>query len=285
MTSTLPEIHATARALAAPPDALLAAILAAVSARPGVILALTLSGPARPGSVAADASALTLEHCLAALAVGARGVRIDAVPAGPAGESVRALVGGAVALLDAIGIGPAPVTLDAEPSLPSLQPLAALVLARPRGLRMRTCLDHLARAAGWSGSAPLPLPEGAPAGALSVSRACTLCMACVPECPTQALQRDGPMLLLYPDACVQCGLCVALCPEQAITPLPRLSAATPPVVLAQDEAAICPGCGAAFGSRRALDGVRARLAESGWAAQNPTLARRLALCEDCRAKP
>lgn len=285
MTQALAEARAAARALAGPPDAVLAAIVATVTARPGQPLTVWLDGEASPGAVAVGATALTLEHGLAALALGARGVRLVAVPNGPVGDPVRRLVTEAATLLAAIGIGPAPVTIDVAPSLPALPPMAALDLARPRGLRMRACLDHLARAAGWDGGAALLLPPCSPAGNVAVSSACTLCMACVQDCPTQALRGADATLILHPDACVQCGLCVAICPEQAVTPLPQLEATASPVVLARDEPARCPDCGAAFGSRRALEGVRARLAESGWAAQNPALAARLALCEDCRAKP
>lgn len=285
MSLTLAEARAAAQALAAPPDALLAAVVAAATAARGAPLTLWLGGEPPAGTVPAKGSALSLEHCLAALALGARGLRLAAVPEDMAGAAARAVVADAVALLAAIGIAPAPVTVDAAPSLPRLAPLAGFDLARPRGLRLRALLEHLARAAGWEGLDPLPLPPGSPAGNLAVSSACTLCMACVPDCPTRALSRDGATLVLDAAACVQCGLCVSICPEQAVTPLPGLFPASPPMVVAQDEPAICPNCGAAFGSQRSLAQVRARLAETGWADQNPALAAKLARCEDCRALP
>ena len=56
----------------------------------------------------------------------------------------------------------------------------------------------------------VPLPEGAPFGAVEVNvEGCTLCLSCVSACPTGALSDDPerPMLRFAEDACVQCGLC------------------------------------------------------------------------------
>ena len=63
------------------------------------------------------------------------------------------------------------------------------------------------------------LPHGVPFGDVHIdSDACTLCMACVAACPTEAL-RDGvndPQILFQEERCIQCGLCQTACPETAI---------------------------------------------------------------------
>src|SRR5690606_18060915 len=72
----------------------------------------------------------------------------------------------------------------------------------------------------------LPLPPGAPFGAVSVDAdGCTLCLACVGACPTGALQDnpEEPRLRFQEDACVQCGLCRNTCPENVIALVPRLN--------------------------------------------------------------
>ncbi|TVQ51940.1 MAG: hypothetical protein EA355_16115 [Rhodobacteraceae bacterium] len=286
--SALETARATARRRSAAPDPALAAIAAEIRRRPGAPLALSVAS-ARDAGAAVATEALDAEHALAALALGA--ITVSLAPADPAASTAALAVVAVVrAMLTAIGVEPRLVGVegDAPPRAPVRPPLADLDWSAPRGLRMRACLAHLARVAGgWNGDAPLPLPAGAPAGAVTVSQACTLCFACTPECPTGALARgaEGVALVFREDACVQCGLCVEICPEGALAPLPRLAPPAAPVILAEDAPATCPDCGARFGSRRSLDQVRARLAADGWAAQNPELLARLALCEDCRARP
>lgn len=46
---------------------------------------------------------------------------------------------------------------------------------------------------------------------------CTGCADCVPVCPTQALQSDGPVFTVDHGACIACGLCVPACPEGALS--------------------------------------------------------------------
>ncbi|MFX5743101.1 4Fe-4S binding protein, partial [Acinetobacter baumannii] len=56
-------------------------------------------------------------------------------------------------------------------------------------------------------------------------KSCTLCMACVGACPSQALrdQSERPVLAMIEHNCVQCGLCETTCPENAIALVPRLN--------------------------------------------------------------
>jgi ferredoxin len=73
--------------------------------------------------------------------------------------------------------------------------------------------------------APIPLPVGAPYGAIEIdSDKCTLCLACVSLCPTGALgdHPDRPEVQFTENACVQCGVCESTCPETAITLKPQL---------------------------------------------------------------
>src|SRR5688572_32346364 len=82
-------------------------------------------------------------------------------------------------------------------------------------------LDHLARYEQKT----IPLPAGAPCGALAVNKqTCTLCKACIGACPESALidATETPALRFIERNCVQCGLCVNTCPENAITLVPRL---------------------------------------------------------------
>src|SRR6185369_18073720 len=82
-------------------------------------------------------------------------------------------------------------------------------------------LDHLARHEPKT----IPLPAGAPFGALAVNKqTCTLCKACIGACPESALidSTETPALRFIERNCVQCGLCANTCPEKAITLIPRL---------------------------------------------------------------
>jgi ferredoxin len=138
----------------------------------------------------------------------------------------------------------------------------------------------------------LPLPEGAPFGAVVVDTdACTLCMACVGACPANALSDnpERPMLRFTETACVQCGICASTCPEGAITLAPRIDFAAwdaPRRVLNEEEPFACTGCGKGFGTASGIARITERLSghwmfsgEGGAARQ-----RLLTLCPDCRTK-
>ncbi len=133
----------------------------------------------------------------------------------------------------------------------------------------------------------LALPPGAPIGRVNVAEGCTLCLACVSVCPTSAL-RDGldrPALSFIEDACVQCGLCAATCPERVITLEPRATfgaARRAPVLLRQEEPALCTSCGKAFGVKSSIDRVAANLVGKHWMFSDPGVIARLHMCADCR---
>ena len=136
-----------------------------------------------------------------------------------------------------------------------------------------------------------PLPADSPFGEVVVDRdSCTLCLACVNLCPTQALvTRAGtvPTLSLIEANCVQCGICEEGCPEKAITLQPRFEpdAARRGArrLLNEDELARCTSCGTPF--------IAAKLLASGLARMKdfPGLSdlggvERLKCCPACRQR-
>ncbi len=242
------------------PDALTAALVAVLRGRRGARIAIPddLGGAHASDDVGPD-------HLVLALALGAAQARGPAAAQAQAAALLRAATGAAAGIDE-----PA----EPPPPLPEADALS------PRGLRLRRALVHLAAARG----AQEVERAGLPAGAVAVSAACTLCFACVPACPTAALRAEGATLAFAEDACVQCGRCAEICPENAVTLLPRLRRDPPVVTLVADAPATCSECGARFGARRALDGVRARLEATGWAEKHPELLARLGWCEGCRAR-
>ena len=142
--------------------------------------------------------------------------------------------------------------------------------------------------------APVPtdviaLPEGAPLGAISVNvDGCTLCLSCVSVCPTGALRDDPerPVLKFVEDACVQCGLCQSTCPEKVITLKPQIdfrAARAAPLIIKEEEPALCSRCGKPFGVKSTIDKIAAKLEGRHW--MYPAGDKRLdvvRMCADCR---
>jgi ferredoxin len=132
----------------------------------------------------------------------------------------------------------------------------------------------------------LPLPEGAPFGAVEIDVAgCTLCLSCVPACPTGALSDDPdrPLLRFAEDSCVGCGLCKATCPEKVISLVPRLAFGAAPRILKQEEPYPCIRCGKPFGVRSTIERIIAKLEGSHWMyQQSPARLDLIRMCGDCR---
>jgi ferredoxin len=135
----------------------------------------------------------------------------------------------------------------------------------------------------------IALPDGAPLGAISVNvDGCTLCLSCVSACPTGALRDDPerPVLKFVEEACVQCGLCQSTCPEKVITLKPQIdfrAATAPPVIIKEEEPALCIRCGKPFGVKSTIDKVAAKLEGQHW--MYPAGDKRLdavRMCADCR---
>jgi ferredoxin len=136
----------------------------------------------------------------------------------------------------------------------------------------------------------LPLPEGAPYGAILVdAEACTLCLSCVSLCPAGALgdNDDKPQLRFQEDACLQCGLCANICPEQAITLQPQLNlteTALSQTVLHEEEPFACVECGSLFGVKSTVERIMEKLAGSHSMFQNNDAARLIQMCDNCRVQ-
>ncbi len=45
---------------------------------------------------------------------------------------------------------------------------------------------------------------------------CTDCTACVPLCPTEALEVRGDEVVFVADRCIACGACIRACPVRAM---------------------------------------------------------------------
>ena len=174
---------------------------------------------------------------------------------------------------------------DTLPEALGTAPAHSHAPALPMGSR-RQITRLAAKALGGEGR--LPLPDGAPYGAVLLdTEACTLCLACAPLCPSGALgdNPDRPELPFQKEACLQCGLCASFCPEDAITlePRPNLAdEALTQVVLHEDEPFVCIECGALFGVRSTIERISAQLAGRHAMFKGEGAARMIRMCDDCR---
>ncbi len=228
-------------------------------------------------------------EALAALAAGFANVAI--VP-GPGAD--RSVLDHEIALTEAVAGGKATVidTSDADALSDSLfssdVPSALSTPVRPMGTR-RQIARQAAKALRPDVVEPLPLPDGAPYGAISVNTdACTLCLSCVSLCPSGALgdNPDLPQLRFQEDACLQCGLCVKVCPEDALALVPRLNLgdeALSQEVLNEEEPFACVECGSLFGSRSSIERITERLSSHSMYQEEGAL-RMIQMCDDCRVK-
>ncbi|MGF1444988.1 MAG: 4Fe-4S binding protein [Pikeienuella sp.] len=172
---------------------------------------------------------------------------------------------------------------------PTPRPHGAEPILAAGGRRETVRLAAKALAGGTTPADPLPLPEGAPYGAVLVDTgACTLCMSCASLCPTGALSDnpDRPELTFREEACIQCGLCAGLCPETAITLVPRLDlsdAALRPLTLNEEEPFACISCGKLFGVKSTIEAITTKLAAHPMF-QNSDNAQLIQMCDDCRVR-
>jgi len=133
----------------------------------------------------------------------------------------------------------------------------------------------------------IPLPAGAPFGAIDVDRdRCTMCLACVGACPEAALldHAEAPKLRFIESNCVQCGICVKTCPEQAISLVPRLDVspeARAPRVLNEAKVFACVRCCKPMGTEKLVGAMLERLRAHSMFAGEGAL-ERLKMCADCR---
>ncbi|MGL6286847.1 4Fe-4S dicluster domain-containing protein [Aeromonas hydrophila] len=244
-----------------------------------------------------ESASLGIESWFAALAYGARAVRIALGDDAP--ESVRALVerelASAAVLLAGAGLAADRIALfnpDAEQDKPlSGEPAVALLDKPLKGDKrdnLFAAFDALWQANN-GGREPLAVPHGAPYGSVELKDAdCTLCMGCVAVCPSRALHAVGhaPGLNFIEQDCIQCGMCEKACPEQAIVLMPRLQpvpeARRAVQSLKAEEAACCIRCGKPFAPASLIRRIQQKLA--GHSHFQNEAAQRLLMCEDCRVK-
>ena len=224
---------------------------------------------------------------LAALGAGFAAVDVLLAPRSDAAtlERERALAEaiagpGRVAVLDVADPEDLPAALRADAPPPD-------ELMLPMGTRRQ--VTHTAAKAMRPEGGTVPLPEAAPYGAVLVSDACMLCLACASLCPSGALadNPDRPELRFQEDACLQCGLCAEICREDAITLEPRLDlsdAALSQRVLRQEEPAACVECGALFGVRSTIERIVEKLAGRHSMFGSEDTVRLIRMCDDCRVK-
>jgi len=225
------------------------------------------------------------------------------VLAGGAPAERRAGLAGQVAQVDAVldglgyGAGRVAIVEERDPealsdTLYALAPLAPVRGASFLPVSGGRALAQLALAHLYE-HAPeqteiVAMPDGAPFGAVTIDAdGCTLCLACVGACPTDALtdNPDAPMLRFTEQACIQCGLCRATCPEKVMTLTPRISfapAARTAVTLKEEEPFECVSCGKPFGTRSAIERTIGRLVAHPMFAGNEAALARLRMCEECR---
>lgn len=238
------------------------------------------------------------DQWLTALASGAAEVRIQLHPNMPARLSafLTDQVAQAHALLGALGHDCARVKLidiadsAGRDALPALTPLTEAPLSLPepeKRARLNRVLARLAELGKPSGERA-EVPVGAAYGAIQVdSDACTLCHACVSNCPTPALKSGGktPALSFLEADCVQCGLCEQACPENAITLMPGFLASNARETrhICHEEAAFeCISCGKPFATVSTVATIKQKLANHPYFAGDAMI--RLEMCEDCRVK-
>ncbi len=173
--------------------------------------------------------------------------------------------------------------LAAWPAATGVPPAEFRLLADKR-TTLEFVIDHLAKQAPAPSDA-IALPAGAPFGMVTVSDACTLCMACTSACPASALKAaaDAPRLSFLERNCVQCGLCANTCPEQAITLTPRLllKDRRHERLLKESEVFCCTVCGKPMGAAPTIMNMLSKLSGHSMFATQEAQAR-LTMCGDCR---
>ncbi|MGB5177602.1 MAG: 4Fe-4S dicluster domain-containing protein, partial [Gammaproteobacteria bacterium] len=153
---------------------------------------------------------------------------------------------------------------------------------------IRLAVDHLFDAAELK--RPLvTLPTGAPFGEVLLDQVrCTLCLACVSQCPANALSAgtETPQLGFIEANCVQCGLCCRTCPEDAIAISPRYLYDFPTRntrrILYEEEPYPCIVCGKAFATRSVIENITKKM--QGHAMFKGAALQRIRMCEDCRVR-
>lgn len=163
-------------------------------------------------------------------------------------------------------------------------PVAEFRLLADKRTTLEFVIDHLIKHAPQTVEA-VNLAAGAPFGSVTISDACTACMACAGACPASALKAaaDAPRLSFLERNCLQCGLCVNTCPENAITLTPRLLVKERRAerVVKEVEVFCCTACGKPMGAAPTIQAMLSKLSGHSMFASPEALAR-LSMCGDCR---
>jgi ferredoxin len=235
-------------------------------------------------------ASIGIDLLLGAMAYGASQVLVLPTEKVAAGylEATKRQMGYAETIVNALGYAGRHFSVIEDPAaLWEVEPAATVAKAATFNLSSdkRTTLDfaidHLAKGEPKT----IPLPAGAPFGALTVNKqTCTLCKACIGACPESALidATETPALRFIERNCVQCGLCADTCPEDAIALVPRLAIgpqAKEAVTLNEAEPFNCVRCGKPFGTRQMVENMLGRLGGHSMFAGGT---RRLQMCGDCR---
>ncbi len=257
--------------------------------------------PARVLPVAVnEITQLGFDVLISAIAWGAERILILAGPA-PAErrDGLARQVSYVDALLDGLGYGAGRIEIveQRDPEALSQQlyalapvdaiPAASFLPVSGKRTLSQLALGHLHDHAPNTVS-EVAMPDGAPFGAVTIDvDGCTLCLACVGACPTDALgdNPDTPMLRFTEQACIQCGLCRATCPEKVITLTPRISfdpAARSQILLKEEEPFECVSCGKPFGAKSSVERTLERLADHPMFAGDAAALQRLRMCVECR---
>ena len=202
--------------------------------------------------------------------------------------ALKKQMGYAETIVDALGYAGRHFSIVENPGdLWELRPAAGVAKAAAFNLSndKRTTLDFALEHLANYQEKTIPLPAGAPFGALSVNQqTCTLCKACIGACPESALidATETPALRFIERNCVQCGLCVNTCPEDAIRLVPQLTIgakAKAAVTLNEADPFDCVRCGKPFGTRQMVENMMGKLGSHSMFAGG---LRRLQMCADCR---
>ena len=257
--------------------------------------------PELPGCVipveVEEVGSLGMDAWLAALAYGAAAVRLLAVPSVPASvlREVNLQLDVAGQLLTGLGYPASILQLCQADDVLSgdlsgtegRQPAGFAALDEKRSM-IRLAVDHL-HAQAPSAHRLVSLPAGAPFGEVLLDAArCTLCMACVSQCPAHALASgdESPRLVFIEANCVQCGLCCRTCPEDAIAASPRYlydhRQRTARRVLHEADPFLCISCGKPFATRQVIEKILSRM--KGHSMFQGKELERLKMCEDCRVR-
>ncbi len=242
-----------------------------------------------------------MDSWLAALAYGASALWLLATPGLPASvmTAIATQMNIARVILEGMGY-PADVLQISGPDTEALLQLlnSCLAVFAPEHAEfaaldekrtvIRLAVDHLYEQA--PARRPLvSLPAGSPFGEVEVSaERCTLCMACVSQCPANALSAgdEKPQLKFIEANCVQCGLCCRSCPEDAIAASPRFLydavKRNRMRVLKEEEPFCCIRCGKAFATRSVIDRITQKM--KGHPMFSGDALARIGMCDDCRVK-